>query len=253
MAYYHTSALILHRYPVGETNQRYIAFSLEWGKIQFEALGTKMLNSKLAGQLEPIGEARLNLVNTKNSDRVVGVSLINSFKQLKNNFWSLVLANVAREITLKFLKLRLPDKNYFFLLKSFLIFLDRRFPSSLSQIQLHLFILSFLLKFLKEQGILSDFQRCSQCGKYFSSQENFNLSSPHLRSFHDYCLKTENSIKVRGNLSFVLKKIFDLTWPDFLKEKLNSEDYRTVKEIIDLIREEILDFPLLSLNLFKFS
>lgn len=252
MGLYTTRAIILNRCFSGETSQIYTALSEKLGKIQFQAQGVKNITSKLAGHLEPLNYVVLTIISGSKKDKLIGALLLDSYLHLKSNFFTLTLANFAREVLDKYLKLRLADEGCFNLTRDFFTFLNNKaLHFKLTYPQFIFLALSFFVKIMKEQGFLPDLDRCGQCNRILEREDIFwDLES--FKITHINCAETpKKKLRIEKDILNNLRKSLYLPWSDLAKEKLTHSQGLKFKKILVLLSQIMIEVPLNTLNFLK--
>lgn len=76
---YTTIAIILGRRDFREADLRVTLLSRDFGKIEAVAIGAKKIQSKLAGQLEPLREVKVMIARGRDIDKIGQVMTMNNF------------------------------------------------------------------------------------------------------------------------------------------------------------------------------
>jgi len=166
-----TSAIILNRCAFRESDTRVTLYSLEMGRLELVARGTKKLKSKLAGHLEPITLSDIMVVPGKQFDYIGSANAANSFLNIKNDLEKLLLAGKVVGTFNKLIKNSEKDELIFILLSDFFSFLNRENLEIKNSEFIHSF---FLFKLLNVLGYGFNLSTCSVCGDKIVEQGNFD-------------------------------------------------------------------------------
>lgn len=150
---FYTKAIVLKRTAFREVDSKVTVYSLEKGKLDLVARGTKKILSKLAGNLEPISLVGVMVIRGKQFDYVGAINGENIFAKIKQDLDKVNIAGEIIKIFDRLVKENEPDKNLFSLLGNFFIYLE-----SLSNEYNRIIELIFKLKFLDSLGYRPDFK-----------------------------------------------------------------------------------------------
>jgi DNA repair protein RecO (recombination protein O) len=123
---YATKAIVLNRQPFRENDSRVILYSRDRGKLELIARGTKKINSKLAGHLEPLSLSSIMVVRGRQFDYIGGAAAINCFIDLKSDLAKLAAAGQAVKATSELIKTGIDDNYIYLLLLDFLEILNKK-------------------------------------------------------------------------------------------------------------------------------
>lgn len=174
METYNLQAIILKRQPFREVDSRVVVFSLEKGKLDLVARGTKKTSSKLSAHIEPLNLTRIMAVRGKRFDYLGGVASDNCFLNIKNNLEKQEYIGQSLNIFNRLIKEEegSDSKELFYLLRNYLLFIDSHNTDNA------LFYYYFILKLLNLLGYKPELDSCVACGKevkldnvYFSYQK----------------------------------------------------------------------------------
>ncbi len=118
--YYKDTAIILSRRDFNEDDLLINCYTQKHGKMVLQSKGAKKIKSKLAGHLEPLNLAKINWVTGKGSAKLIGANSIQSFQNIKNNYWKVVYSFYFLEVIDKAIRPRHPDIKIFEFLKTVL-------------------------------------------------------------------------------------------------------------------------------------
>lgn len=227
-ATYCTKAIILTRQSFREQDSKSVVYSLDKGKLELVARGTKKISSKLAGHLEPISLSNLMIVNGRQFDYIGSAVSENCFSVIKNDLDKLQLAGQAINIFNQLIKAEQRDENVFKLLQSFLDILNQKDLLTEKQELLYNFFIFKLLIFL---GYKPELYHCLICKKkILPNGSSFDLFRGGLVCKN--CSKSKHSLVISENCIKVLRfvAIKDLT--DLVNLKI---DKRLNKEVCDIV------------------
>ncbi len=125
-ATYPTKAIILKREPRGEDGSRVVVYTPDKGKLELVARGTKKIQSRLAGHIEPLCLSNIMVIRGKRFDYIGSAVSENSCLNIKNNLDKIQAAGKAVRIFNKLVKEGQADKETFRLLKDWLNILNEQ-------------------------------------------------------------------------------------------------------------------------------
>lgn len=164
---YTTSAIILKRQLFRETDTKVVAYSLEMGRLELVARGTRKLSSKLAGHLEPITSADLMVVKGRQFDYIGSATSYDCFCRLKSDYAKTETAGRAVGYFVSMVKEGVEDGRLFDLLLSYFCLLDNEENDPRQ------FYNYFLLRFLALLGYVPELHKCVVCRKPISQGDHF--------------------------------------------------------------------------------
>ena len=117
---FRTTGIIIGKKDFREYDRLFTIYTLERGKIQAMAQGSRKLASKLAGNLELLNYATFTIAQGKSIDRIATVDVKESFTTLKQSLEKLVVALHCFEVFDQCVKWDECDEVLFETLKDFL-------------------------------------------------------------------------------------------------------------------------------------
>jgi DNA repair protein RecO (recombination protein O) len=203
-----TSALILNRQPYREYDSLVTVYTLDYGKLLLIARGTKKLQSKLAGHLEPLTLADIMIISGKGRDYVGAALGREIYSDIRGDLNKLYYAGQAVKIFNRLVRDNQADQSLFFLLTDWLEVLNVFL--SLAKESGELLLASFSFQFLTELGYQPEIKKCLDCGSEIEPGKNYfhllkggvicascqekeksegDLTNSHLLAVSDNCLK----------------------------------------------------------------
>jgi len=171
-----TLAIILDRHDYKEADSLVILYTLEFGKLNLIARGTKKITSKLAGHIEPFNLVKLMIVPGKGLDYLGSAVSQNSFLKIKEDFNKLYFAGKAVSCFNRLVKEGEADSALFNLLRNFFEVLNDFGGNDFSKEIGEIFFSFFVFKLLSELGYQPELFKCLECGKKIVEGVNgFNL------------------------------------------------------------------------------
>jgi DNA repair protein RecO (recombination protein O) len=170
---YQTKAIILNRQPFREYDTRVSVFCLDRGRLELVARGTKKMESKLAGHLEPICLSNIMIVRGRQYDYVGSSINENSFINIKNDLDKLFLAGKAISVFQRLVKENEEDVVIFRLFENFLQLLNEdEGAEHCSARTCNLLLNFFILKLLVALGYKPELYNCVICKKKIVPNNN---------------------------------------------------------------------------------
>ncbi len=231
----HTSAIILNRSAYRESDSLVTVYTKNFGKMSLIARGTKKIQSKLAGHLEPLNLADILIIKGKGFGYIGSALTTNSFLNIKNNLNKLYFAGRALYWFNRLTKDDQVDERLFLLLSRWLEVVDDYLTEEFTKETGELYFTFFTFKFLGELGYLPEVQECLVCREKIKSGKNyFNLKNGGLvcekcfekeKLSQDYSTAemltiSDNCIKL---LRFILENKFDTAKKLKLDKKVIKE------------------------------
>ena len=172
----HSQALILNRSAYRESDSLVTVYTRDYGKLVLAARGTKKIQSKLAGHLEPISLADILIIKGRGFDYVGSALTRDAYLNIKDNLNKIYYAGRAINCFSRLVKEGEPDERLFFLLGRWLEVLDNYPDEDLSKENGELFFIFFALKLLAELGYKPEMYNCLNCREKIKPGKNyFNL------------------------------------------------------------------------------
>lgn len=180
-----TAALILNRQAYREDDSLVTVYTRLYGKLNLVARGTKKLQSKLAGHIEPLTLADIMIIRGKGYDYIGSALTRESYAGIRSDLNKLYYAGQALGLFNRLVKDSQADERLFFLLLTWLEVLNSfsgetkavaAKASSLNKEEGDVLLSFFTLKFLKELGYQPEMFQCLSCGEKIKPKNNyFNL------------------------------------------------------------------------------
>ncbi|RLC38643.1 DNA repair protein RecO [Candidatus Falkowbacteria bacterium] len=220
--------IILDREPFRECDSRVCVYSLENGRQDLIARGTKKIISKLSGHIEPFSCVNIMGIRGKRLNYLGSALEEDSYKQIKKNLDKIYYAGTGLRIFKDLIKEGVAEKEIFYLLKNYLNILNKE---ELGKTQLELFLHFFILKLLCLLGYRPELFYCVKCKKKALPGGNyFSFSGGGLVC--NTCQKNKNSLTLSDNSV----KLLRLVLKEDLKKLCNLKiDDKLAKEIIKTI------------------
>ncbi len=216
-------AIILDKKPFRENDSLLTLYSREFGKSVFVARGTKKLNSKLSGHLEPLNLSELKIIKGRNYSYISSAVNVASFLNIKKDYEKLVLAGRVLSFFKNALKENLADLKFYNLLLDYLNFLNL---ASIKIKNIDFLYNFFVFKFYLNAGVLPNFEVCSLCGVKIKQRFYFNFSESLLLCEKCF-LKHKNEKSVVFSFDEDLREILNFSFADnyvFLKDNPINKD-----------------------------
>lgn len=232
----HSQAIILNRSAYRESDSLVIVYTKDFGKLLLVARGTKKIQSKLAGHLEPISLADILVIKGKGFDYVGSALTRDAYLNLKDNLNKLYYAGRVINWFNRLVKEGEPDERLFLLLGRWLEVLDNYPAEEFNKENGELFFIFFALKLLSELGYKPEMYECLNCREKIRPGKNyFNLKNGGLVC--GQCLEKERSAQginqtelllISDNCVKLMRFIMDNKLDVAKKLKL---DRRVIKEL----------------------
>ncbi|MFH1522623.1 MAG: DNA repair protein RecO [Patescibacteria group bacterium] len=246
---YTTRAIILNRYPFREHDSKAAIYSLDRGKLELIARGTKKLSSKLAGHLEPISLSKIMVVRGKQYDYVGSAISENCFLNIKSDLEKLQYAGQAINVFGKLIKEEQADENIFTLIEEYINLLDK---AEFEAHNIELFYHFFVLKLLSLLGYTPELYNCVICknklkepnGNLFDVAKggvicaNCSKKSPTspptpllIRKGEINCLK--DCLTISENCIKILRLVIDKELSQLISLDINNESKKETCKVIN--------------------
>ena len=153
-------AIVLRQYPLSESGRIVVFFTREYGKLRAAADGIKKPKSPLAGTLEPFNHVQIGLWFREGKDlgRIRDAELIGAFPGKEADFRRICTYSYFAEIINEIAQENQANQALFRLLLASMKAAAAEFPTAA-------LVRYFELWALRLNGFLTDFTRCSVCGK----------------------------------------------------------------------------------------
>lgn len=228
---YTTKAIILSRQPFRENDCRVVAYSIDKGRIDLVARGTKKISSKLAGHLEPFNLSDLMVARGRQYDYIGAAISKNCYYGIKSDSEKTACAGQAIGIFNQLVKHGEKDKKLFEFLKNFLEALNE---NQLSVISCELFYHFFALSILVELGYRPELYKCVICGnKILPAGNCFGLLKGGLICAN--CRKNnknKQSLPISTDCIKVLRLAVESDLNKLIKLKINDKLIKETSNII---------------------
>lgn len=162
---YRVRAIVLRRQDLGEADRIVTLFTAERGKLRVVAKGTRRVNSRLAGHLEPFSAARILAARTRGLDIISQAESIAAFPLLRTREESIAVAGYLAELVDTFLPDEQAHENVWELLYAALNLLDQGRDA-------RLITLVFESGVLREVGYRPQLDPCIVCGEQLQPLPN---------------------------------------------------------------------------------
>ena len=220
--------IILDRESFRERDSKVCVYSLERGRQDLVARGTKKITSKLAGHIGPITCAGIVGIRGKCINYLGTALEENSYKQIKNNLDKLYYSGIALRTFKDLIREEEPEKEIFYLLKNYLDILNKE---DFSKAQLELFLHFFILKLLSFLGYAPELFICVKCKKKILPGGNyFSFSGGGV--ICGICPRNKNSLTITDNCIKLLRLVIGKDLKKLINLKINN---KLAKETINTI------------------
>ncbi len=159
MPAYPAEAIVLHRVSLGETDRIVTLLTLERGKLNAVAKGSRRPGAKLAGASELFTRSRMLLAEGRNLDIITQCQVVESFMGLRADLALLARATYLCELADRLLEEHEPDEDAFHLLETALHLLEH--SGSWPDVVVH----AFELRLLRIRGYAPELGMCVRCGE----------------------------------------------------------------------------------------
>jgi len=155
---YNTIAIVTNNEPFREHDSKITAYSMDQGKLELVARGTKKIKSKLAGHIEPASLISLMVIRGKQYDYVGFADGQNLYANIKNNYEKILISGQVFNYFNKIIKIGEGDLEVFDLLKDFL---DSLNSEKIKNNNLSYYF--FIFKLLSLLGYTPELHNCLVC------------------------------------------------------------------------------------------
>jgi DNA repair protein RecO (recombination protein O) len=161
MALLTTEAIILRRYPLGETDRIVSIYTKDKGKLRAVAKGALKIRNQWAGSIEPLYRVMATIYLRANSDlhRFTQCEAIQRFDRIVSDLDRLKSAFGVIELLDRFTVDDDPNENLFDIAVEILKWIDE------SKVRSILLLRYFQIKFFQLSGYRIQLDQCSGCGK----------------------------------------------------------------------------------------
>lgn len=157
MPTYKTKAIILSSYPYREHDRIISFYSSDYGRLEARARGTRKIQSKLAGHLEPFLEVELLLANGKFWDILASSRTLMANELIRGDVACVASASVCAEAVKLITKPLAADKRVYDLLKN--VFGE----ISQNKAKQREAVIKFLWQLLHLSGFAPEINKCINC------------------------------------------------------------------------------------------
>ncbi len=223
-----TQAIVLNRQSFRERDSKVLIYSIDQGKLELVARGTKKTSSKLAGHLEPITLSSLMIVKGRQFDYIGSVVSQNSYPAIKGDLVKLQTVGQAISVFNKLVKFNQEDRDLFNLLQEFLYILNAKKKPVLDFISLYHF---FILKLLAQLGYKPRLYDCLVCQKKILPKNNiFNYARGGL--ICSQCSRGQHGLTISENCIKILRLVLNKRFANLVNIKI---DQRLNKEVCKIV------------------
>lgn len=220
--YLKTDGFIISVIPYLEADSLLRILSRDSGMISAIAKGSRKVTSKRAGVIQPFNLVRFELYRGRNLFTVVQAANIHPYARLSSSYPKSVVLTFACEVIA-----RTHEEGQF--IKSVFELTGSLFKcvSSVSEKSSFVYLLGFLLSYLRLIGYRMNLDRCSLCSKGIQDFESGYLDE-HGLLLCDKCSQSErdyiSEIKASMKTSAILEKMsgIEITYPSSAKFKKNE-------------------------------
>ncbi len=232
----HSSAIILNRSAYRESDSLVTVYTKDYGKMSLVARGTKKIQSKLAGHLEPLNLVDILIIKGKGFDYIGSALATNTFLNIKDNLNKLYFSGRAIYWFNRLIKDDQSDERLFLLLYRWLDVLDNYSSEEFTKENGELYFSFFAFKFLAELGYRPEMHECLSCREKVKPGSNhFNLKNGGLvctECFEKSRLNNDNGVNelltISDNCVKIIRFIINENISKNLKLKL---DKKLIKEL----------------------
>lgn len=224
---FNTRAIILRREPFRESDTKVTIYSLEKGKLNLVARGTKKINSKLAGHLEPMNLVDLMIVRGKQFDYVGSAKALDCFSNIKTDLEKVLQVGNILKIMDRAVEVGEKDESVFSLLSESLMKLD-----DLEIVNQELLPPYFSFKLISLLGYKPDMYLCAACKNKLKPGNNF-LNYERNGLICRGCVMNNRVLDVSDDCIKVLRLALEKDFDYLIKLKINDKLSVEIKEAIN--------------------
>lgn len=174
----HSQAIVLNRSAYRESDSLVTVYTKDFGKLSLVARGTKKIQSKLAGHLEPLSLVDVLIIKGRGFDYIGSALMKDAYLNIKDNLNKIYYAGRAINCFSRLIKEGEPDERLFFLLGRWLEVLDNYPDEEFSKENGEIFFIFFVLKLLSELGYKPEMYNYLNCREKIMPGKNyFNLKN----------------------------------------------------------------------------
>lgn len=245
MGNYFTQGLIMRHNNFREADRLVSIYTKDRGLVNVVAKGSRKINSKLAGNLEPFTLAEFMIINGKRYDTVASSEVIDIFKTIKKDLVKIKLAIYFSNIFLNTIKeLQKDNKMYEFILS---IFSQIENLDTQNNKNKNWLVWYFIWIYLKLSGYRPEIYKCLICKKDIKPNKTFfNYKKGGLVG--DECAKESIELnQVSINFIKILRNIFNSDLAKLINIKIDGalakEFSRHTKKYYSYAFEEDINIP----------
>ena len=173
-----SSAIILNRSDYRESDSLITLYTKNFGKLTLVARGTKKINSKLSGHLEPISLVNILLIKGKGFDYIGSALCDNAYLNIKDNLNKIYYSGRVLNWFNRLVRDGESDERLFLLLRRWLEVTDSYPDEEFTKENGELFFIFFALKLMTELGYKPEMYECLSCREKIAPGKNyFNLKN----------------------------------------------------------------------------
>jgi DNA repair protein RecO (recombination protein O) len=166
-----TRAIILNSQAYRENDSLVSVYTLEFGRLDLLARGTKKLTSKMSGHLEPLNSVDLMIIPGRGFDYIGGVLTRHSHLNIREDLNKLYFVGQIIALFSSLVRGGEKDEQLFFLLETYLERID--LEPDFNKEKGSLFYIRFALSFLTELGYQPEMSACLVCGQKLQAGANY--------------------------------------------------------------------------------
>ena len=156
--FYKADAVVLDATPIGDADRIVTAFTAQYGKLRLTVRGARRVTSKIAGHLDKLNHARIDVTSGRTFDVITGAESVETFPRLKAEIERVAEACRVMELALRLLPEAAPHPGAFRILLDALRSLEAgRNPATVARCA--------ELVLLADSGYLPELRRCLGCGR----------------------------------------------------------------------------------------
>ncbi len=199
--------------------------TLERGKITTRAIGSRKLQSKLAGHLEPFIESDLFIARSRTIDILAGSVIRRPNTQVRHSILHSAMASYMAEIVDRLLDDRQPDPEAYHHVRDFLEWFDTHNANLLV-------VYSMVLQLFAIVGYRAEFYRCHQCKD--------TLANGHGNKFHFKlwnvecvnCATEDHTIQLSIESIKILRFLMEQGYDEVVRLHVSSNDWVNIHQFM---------------------
>ncbi len=162
-----TKSIILQGRNYGEADKIMIAFTKDYGRIDFLARGVRKMKSKNRALVQPFTYSELEFIEGKNLDILTQGVLIESFSHIRTDFDKIIECSYMAEYLIQVLQPHDPYEQLCYQFLWTLNYIDKKRPKN------KIAMLAFLIKSFDVLGYAPLMDICLECGRSIEKHESF--------------------------------------------------------------------------------